>query len=188
VIDFEKCGALVPTIVCDAHDGRPRMLAYSTRESLDAALREGAGIYWSRSRKCLWRKGERSGCIQRLISIDSDCDHDALIFYVEQTGPTCHLGNDRCFADPPFSWEALMTRIRDRAENGGRGSYTRELLADPTLLDLKLLEEAHEVVEAETPEQVAWECADLLYFLSVKMEAARVGIADVMAELAARAR
>ena len=87
MIDFEKCDGLVPTIVCDAEDGRPRMLAYSTAESLDAAVRERAGVYWSRSRQSLWRKGETSGCTQRLISVAVDCDRDALVFYVEQTGP-----------------------------------------------------------------------------------------------------
>ncbi|HEV3090752.1 MAG TPA: phosphoribosyl-ATP diphosphatase [Candidatus Cybelea sp.] len=188
MIDFEKCGGLVPTIVCDADDGRPRMLAYSTRESLEAAQREGAGIYWSRSRERLWRKGETSGCTQRLVSVAADCDNDALIFYVEQSGPTCHSGSDRCFDGVPFSWGSLMARVRERARGSGNGSYTRKLLADPALLEAKLLEEAEEVVEAQTRDEVAWECADLLYFMSVKMEAAGIGISDVMAQLEARAK
>jgi phosphoribosyl-ATP pyrophosphohydrolase len=188
MIDFDKCGGLIPTIVCDAQDGRPRMLAYSTRESFEAALRERAGIYWSRSRQCLWRKGEHSGCKQRLVSVVTDCDQDTLIFYVEQTGATCHIGNDRCFAGGPFLWETLMARICDRAESGGSDSYTRSLLADPALLKSKILEEAHELVEARVREDVVWECADLLYFLSVKMHVARVGVADVIAQLAARAK
>lgn len=188
MIDFEKCGGLVPTIVCDAVDGRPRMLAYSTAESLEAAIREEAGIYWSRSRRAVWRKGETSGCTQRLISVDVDCDRDALIFYVEQTGPTCHRGSERCFGEAPFSWATLMSRVRDRAITSGGYSYTRELLTNPMLLEEKLLEEANEVAEARTQDEVAWECADLLYFMSVKMQATGVGIADVMAQLAARAR
>jgi phosphoribosyl-ATP pyrophosphohydrolase len=188
VIDFNKCDGLIPTIVCDAHDGSPRMLAYSTRESLDAAVREGAGIYWSRSRQRLWRKGESSGCTQRLISVATDCDGDALIFYVEQRGPTCHLGNERCFANAPFSWSSLKARVHERAQGENPDSYTRKLLADPTMLESKLVEEAHELADARTPIDVAWECADLLYFMTVKMEAAGIGMTDVMAQLAARAR
>ncbi len=188
MIDFEKCGGLVPTIVCDAYDGRPRMLAFSSPESLKAALQERAGIYWSRRRKSLWRKGESSGCTQRLISVDWDCDGDTLIFYVEQTGPTCHLGKERCFNGAPFSWETLTSRIRERAEGTDGDSYTRKLLAYPPFLQSKLLEEARELIDASTPGEVAWECADLLYFMSVKMTAFGVSIADVMAQLAARAR
>ncbi|HEY2476970.1 MAG TPA: phosphoribosyl-ATP diphosphatase [Candidatus Cybelea sp.] len=188
MIDFEKCGGLVPTIVCDADDGRPRMLAYSTPQSLDAALREHAGIYWSRTRQCLWRKGERSGFTQRLISVSADCDRDTLVFYVEQTGPTCHKGTDRCFDEAPFSWSTLMSRVQRRTESSAGYSYTRELLANPALLAAKLIEEANEVAQAGTRRQVIWECADLLYFLTVKMQAASIGIADVMTELASRAR
>jgi len=187
-IDFEKGGGLVPTIVCDATDGGPRMLAYSTRESLAAALGEGTGIYWSRSRQRVWRKGETSGCTQRLLRVTTDCDRDALVFYVEQTGPTCHRGSDRCFDDAPFTWATLMERIRARAASGATDSYTRRLLGDPRLLAAKLLEEASEVVEAGTREEVAWECADLLYFMSVRMQFAGIGIADVMAQLEGRAR
>lgn len=188
MIDFEKCGGMVPTIVCDAEDGRPRMLAYSTAESLDTAVRERAGVYWSRSRQSLWRKGETSGCTQRLVSVAVNCDRDALVFYVEQTGPTCHRGTDRCFDEAPFSWTTLMARVRDRATTSDGYSYTRALLADPELLEAKLVEEANEVAEARTRDEVAWECADLLYFMSVKMQASNVGIADVMAQLAIRAK
>jgi phosphoribosyl-ATP pyrophosphohydrolase/phosphoribosyl-AMP cyclohydrolase len=185
--DFTRGGGLLPTIVCDANDGGVRMLAYSTPESLKLALREGAGIYWSRSRRQLWRKGEMSGNAQRLVRAQLDCDRDAAIFYVEQEGATCHTGEDRCFGEPPFSWAELMERIERRAQNGSARSYTRKLLADPQLLRAKIMEEAHEVVEAGTRDEVAWECADLLYFMSVRMREAGIGIADVMAQLASRA-
>jgi phosphoribosyl-ATP pyrophosphohydrolase len=188
VIDFEKCGGLVPTIVCDAFDGRPRMLAYSSRESLDAALCEGAGVYWSRKRQQLWRKGETSGSTQRLVRVTTDCDSDALVFYVEQTGVTCHRGTDRCFDGEPFAWETLAARIAERAQGRGLASYTRALLDDPALLRAKIVEEALEVVEAQTREEVAWECADLLYFMTVKMQSAGIRIADVMVQLESRAQ
>jgi phosphoribosyl-ATP pyrophosphohydrolase/phosphoribosyl-AMP cyclohydrolase len=185
--DFSRGGGLLPTIVCDARDGRVRMLAYSTPQSLALALREGAGVYFSRSRNELWRKGETSGNSQRLVRAALDCDRDAAIFYVEQTGATCHTGAGRCFGDAPFTWEQLCRRIDERARSGGKRSYTRRLLSDPALLREKILEEAGEVVEARTRDEAAWECADLLYFMSVRMREAGIGIEDVMAQLASRA-
>jgi len=186
-LDFEKSGGLIPTIVCDADGGRPRMLAYSDRQSLRTALHDGAGVYRSRSRERLWRKGESSLNTQRLMTIAVDCDRDALIFYVRQNGPTCHRGNDRCFEPASWSWQDLMARIKQRANAAPNGSYTQRLLASEGLLSAKLREEADETARAATREEVAWECADLLYFLSVKMEKAQIGIADVMAQLASRA-
>jgi phosphoribosyl-ATP pyrophosphohydrolase len=188
-VDFAKGGGLVPTIVCDAISGQPRMLAYSTRESLTSALQQEAGIYWSRSRERLWRKGETSGNTQRLVGVVADCDRDALIFYVEQSGPSCHLGAQSCFdGEVPFTWTALVERLRRRALTGDAASYTRRLLSDESLLAEKLTEEAAELAEAQARDEVIWECADLLYFMTVKMQHAGIGIADVMVELKRRAR
>ncbi len=186
-VDFDRMGGLVPTIVCDAADGRPRMLAYSTPESLQRALREGAGVYWSRSRGALWRKGDESGNTQRLVRAAVDCDRDALTFTVAQQGPTCHTGADRCFGRAPFGWDALTARIDARLADGGAGSYTVRLAGDPALLDAKILEEAEEVTTAVTDAELAWECADLLYFMSVKLRARGLDLRDVFAQLAARA-
>jgi len=186
-VDFSRGSGLVPTVVCDARDRSVRMLAYSNPQSLAIALREGIGAYWSRRRSSIWRKGETSGAVQRLVRIEVDCDRDALTFYVEQSGATCHTGAERCFGAPAFSWSTLLSRIEQRASGGDERSYTRKLLADPALLREKLLEESAEVAEAVTHDEVAWECADLLYFLSVRMQAAGIGIDDVMAQLAARA-
>ena len=186
-VDFSRGGGLVPTIVCDAADRGVRMLAYSNAASLGIALREGIGAYWSRRRNAIWRKGETSGATQRLVRMEIDCDRDALTFYVEQSGATCHTGANRCFGDPAFSWNTLLARIEQRAASGDKRSYTRKLLADPGLLRAKLLEESAEVADAVTHDEVAWECADLLYFLSVRMQQAGIRIDDVMAQLASRA-
>lgn len=188
MIDFKKCGGLVPTIVCDASDGRPRMLAYSNAESLEAAMSRRRGIYWSRSRNRLWYKGECSGNTQRLIYVEADCDADALVFYVEQKGPTCHTGAERCFAYKPFTWQTLHERIANRARGAEPSSYTRQLLDNSAMLEEKILEEALELTLARTKAEVTWECADLLYFMTVRMHAAGIQIADVMRELLARAR
>ncbi|MDQ2680257.1 MAG: phosphoribosyl-ATP diphosphatase, partial [Candidatus Eremiobacteraeota bacterium] len=186
-IDFKKGQGLVPTIVCDVAGGKPLMLAYSSPQSLKAALAEGAGIYWSRSRNALWRKGESSSHRQRLVRAAADCDRDSLIFYVEQTGPACHTGEERCFDSTRFAWQDLIARIDQRAGATPGRSFTQRLLADSELLNAKLREEADEVCEAQSVPEVAWECADLLYFMSVKMQRAGVTIADVMAQLGSRA-
>ena len=188
-VDFAKGGGVVPTVVCDTVSGRPRMLAYSTRESLESALQQEVGIYWSRSRGRLWRKGETSGNTQRLVGVVPDCDRDALIFYVEQSGPSCHLGAQSCFdGELPFTWATLVERLRRRAVTEDALSYTQRLLSDDSLLAEKLTEEAAELAEAQSRSEVVWECADLLYFMTVKMQQAGIEIADVMDELKRRAR
>ena len=187
IADFEKGSGLLPTVVCDAADGRVRMFAYSNAESLAQTLCGGQAIYWSRSRRKLWRKGETSGAVQRLVRMELDCDRDAAIFYVQQTGPTCHRQTDRCFTSDEFSWNDLMRRIGERAQGAQGESYTRRLLCDTALLHEKLVEEAGEITTAQSRGEIAWECADLLYFMSVKMQQANVSISDVMAQLAARA-
>jgi phosphoribosyl-ATP pyrophosphohydrolase len=178
---------IVPTVVCDVTDGRVRMLAYSTPESLRCALTEGAGVYWSRSRQTLWRKGAGSGNSQRLVRASVDCDRDALIFHVAQNGPTCHTGRDRCFDGPNFAWETLIARIDDRLRTCQGASYTARLARDSALLDAKILEEAEEVTTAPDGGSLAWECADLLYFMSVRLRSKGLGLCDVFAQLAARA-
>lgn len=187
LVDFEKIGGLVPTIVRDAESGALRMLAYSNRESLRAALASGSGTYWSRSRQQLWRKGETSGNVQQLLRVALDCDRDAIAFFVRQTGSACHTGMASCFGDDGFSWAELLRRIDRSALNSAPASYTRTLLDNTAMLDAKLREEAAEVTRAAAPSDLAWECADLLYFMSVKMRAGGIGISDVMAQLASRA-
>jgi phosphoribosyl-AMP cyclohydrolase len=88
---------LVPAIAQDHASGEVLMLAWMSRESLDETLRTGQVTYWSRSRRALWRKGETSGHVQRLVSLRVDCDRDCLLLSVDQTGPACHTGARSCF-------------------------------------------------------------------------------------------
>jgi phosphoribosyl-AMP cyclohydrolase len=88
---------LVPAVAQDAKSGVVIMLAWMNRESLEKTLATGAVTYWSRSRNALWTKGETSGHTQKLVEVYVDCDGDALLLKVDQTGPSCHTGEAACF-------------------------------------------------------------------------------------------
>ncbi len=177
----DRADELWPTLVVDEHD-RALGLCYSNLESVSAALEEGRGIYWSR-RRGLWRKGESSGAAQRLIAITPDCDRDTLRFKVAQAGPGfCHLATKSCFGELD-GLPGLAERIQGRLSDAPAGSYTRRLFDDSALLSAKIQEEAGELVDARTPDEVRWEVADLLYFTLVKMTQSGVTLADVEREL-----
>jgi phosphoribosyl-AMP cyclohydrolase / phosphoribosyl-ATP pyrophosphohydrolase len=175
---------LAPAIVQDAGDGRVLMLAYLDAEALDATLATGEVHFHSRSRDRLWRKGETSGNVLRLVDLAVDCDSDAVLLTVDPVGPTCHRGTRSCF-DPEgapaegmsqgFAWlETLWATIAARAAERPQGSYTARLLAGGVnAVARKVSEEAGEVVLAakddatatspETRGAIAGEVADLLY-------------------------
>lgn len=174
---------LLPVITTDS-SGQVLMLAYASRESLTRTFETGKMHYWSRSRQKLWMKGETSGNIQHWRSFRVDCDRDALLAEVEQTGPACHLENYSCFGPQRFGLDRLYRVIADRFANPTPGSYTATL--DRAEVREKLLEEAQEVVEAENRDDVIWEAADVLYFLLVLMQKEGVTVDDVLAELCRR--
>jgi len=98
IIDFEKAGGLVTAIAQDDETGEVLMVAYMNEESLRRSLEIGEVVYWSRSRKKLWHKGEESGNVQKLKGLYVDCDGDALVVRVEQVGgAACHTGKRNCF-------------------------------------------------------------------------------------------
>ena len=88
---------LVPAIAQDAASGAVLMLAWMNRTAIERTLAEGYACYWSRSRNAYWRKGETSGHLQRLVELRFDCDGDAVLLRVEQTGPACHTNRPSCF-------------------------------------------------------------------------------------------
>ena len=96
-IDFEKSQGLVPVIVQDSKSKDILMLAYASRLSVEETVRTGYGHYWSRSRNKLWKKGEESGNLQKVLEIKIDCDEDTLIYFVEQSGNACHKNTKTCF-------------------------------------------------------------------------------------------
>jgi len=176
-----------PTVVCD-RVGQTLGLVWSTRESLGEAIRERRGIYWSRSRNEIWRKGETSGNTQRLLRVDIDCDRDALRFTVEQLNGFCHRGVRGCW-DTSFSLGELERTLRRRVaglDEEGSGSRTRTLLRDANLLGEKLREEATELANAVRPSDVTHEAADLIYFALVAAVRSGVGLAEIERELGRR--
>ncbi|MGH7702846.1 MAG: bifunctional phosphoribosyl-AMP cyclohydrolase/phosphoribosyl-ATP diphosphatase HisIE [Gemmatimonadales bacterium] len=197
---------LIPVIAQEVHSGNLLMLAYANREALERTLATGQAHYYSRRRKALWRKGESSGHTQRVVEARLDCDGDAVLLRVEQTGPACHTGTPTCFtraAGPsgevlagPDPGGHLLSRlastIAQRAADRPSGSYTVALLqAGTAKISQKLGEEAVEVVvaaNAEDDQRLASEAADLLYHLLVLLEARGVPLDAVLAELEGRER
>lgn len=180
---------LVPVIAQESRSGNVLMVAYANREALERTAATGQAHYFSRSRNGLWRKGEASGHVQSVREIRLDCDADAVLYRVEQTGPACHTGTATCFARSvgpdglPLTEEDpgghLITRlaavVADRARQRPEGSYTVRLLDKGVPgISQKVGEEAVEVVVAantEDDERLASEAADLLYHLLVLLQA-----------------
>lgn len=178
---------LWPTIVCD-ETGRALGLAWSSRESLRRAVAERRGIYWSRSRREIWVKGETSGNTQHLLGVDADCDRDTLRFTVRQEGTGfCHRGTRTCFRDR-FDLGTLMRVLNERREARDPASRTSRLLDDPDLLASKLGEEAVELARAATREETIHEAADVTWLVLTALARAGAGIDDLEAELARRHR
>ena len=96
VVKFNDQG-LVPAIAQDSTSGTVLMLAWMNRDAIDQTLASGLVTYYSRSRQSLWQKGETSGNTQRLVDMQFDCDADAILMLVEQTGPACHTNRPNCF-------------------------------------------------------------------------------------------
>jgi len=182
-LDWEK--GLIPTVALD-EASQVLMLAYSSRESLEKTFATGNVWYFSRSRGKLWMKGETSGNVQEFLKVRSDCDGDALLLTVAQTGQACHTGNYSCFGNKQFSLEELYGVIKDRLKNPVPDSYTAQLTGSKVVK--KIREESEELVEAREKEDIIWEAADLLYFLTVLLAQNEITFADVLNELRRRRR
>ena len=198
---------LAPAIVQDAADGRVLMLAYMDAEALAATLGTGEVHFHSRSRDRLWRKGETSGNVLRLVSLGIDCDGDAILVTADSVGPTCHRGTRSCFdaenaaadqASEGFAWlETLWSTIAARAAERPAGSYTTTLLdGGVDVVGRKVSEEATEVLLAAkddaaastdaTRAALAGEAADLLYHALVLLAERGVPPRNVIGTLRSR--
>jgi phosphoribosyl-AMP cyclohydrolase / phosphoribosyl-ATP pyrophosphohydrolase len=186
---FDDRGLIV-AIAQDAATGTVLMVAYMDREALARTVETGEAHFWSRSRKALWKKGETSGNLLRVQSIQADCDGDALLLSVRPAGPACHTGDRSCFAEPAILLDELQATIHDRNVSRPAGSYTAQLLdrGRPQILR-KLGEEAIEVIVAadhESNEALIGEVADLWYHAMVLLEERGLDTADVLRELGVR--
>ena len=131
-IDFEKMGGLVPAIIQDAVTAKVLMLGFMNKEAYEKTLATGLVTFWSRTRKCLWTKGETSGNFLHLVSVKEDCDHDTLLVEAHPDGPVCHLGTDTCWGEsndlnPITFLTELQDFIEKRHEEMPEGSYTTSL-------------------------------------------------------------
>lgn len=181
----DRPDSLWPTVVADEH-GTALGLAYSSAESLRCAVESGRGVYYSRSRRDTWTKGETSGCGQELLRIDTDCDRDALRFTVRQLGPGfCHAGTRTCWGRAT-GLAGLEAVVAARAASPPADSYVARLLADPNLLASKLREEAAELAAARTTGDTVHEAADVLFFTLVALGRGGASLADVARELERR--
>jgi phosphoribosyl-ATP pyrophosphohydrolase/phosphoribosyl-AMP cyclohydrolase len=191
---WEKMAGLIPAAVQDRGSGRLLMLGYMNEEALAETLRSGFATFWSRSKGRLWTKGETSDNRLRVASVNEDCDGDALLVLADPEGPTCHLGTTSCFGgEGPEGpgWLAELSRIvARRAASGDESSYTAQLLAEgPARIAQKVGEEGVEVAlaaVARDTEGCAEEVADLLYHLTVLMEAKGFGWREVIEVLRRR--
>lgn len=194
-INFEKGGGLVPAIIQDADTQQVLMLGYMNADAVAATRDSGLVTFYSRSRNCLWQKGETSGNTLVLVDIEVDCDQDTLLVRAKPAGPTCHEGTISCFGqqDPQgLGWLArLSILIEDRKTADPTKSYTAKLLQGPlTKCAQKVGEEGVETVIAalsETDAQFKAEAADLLYHLMVLLAAKNLSLEDIIATLKARA-
>ncbi len=197
-VKFDQNG-LVPCIAQDCRTREVLMLAYMNRESLRMTVETGYCVYYSRSRQKLWKKGETSGHVQRVISLHYDCDGDTILALVDQTGPACHTGNRTCFfrPEPPRqedddSWILLHDYdvITDRKAHPEPESYTNYLFEKGIdKICKKIGEESAEIIIAaknENPKEIASEISDFLYHLMVLMADRGVCWDDVFSELIRR--
>lgn len=205
-VKFDEKG-LVPAVVQDAETGEVLMVAYMNEESLQQTITSGETVFFSRSRNCLWKKGETSGHVQKVKEIRLDCDGDCLLVRVEQTGAACHTDHISCFfrALEEGEWKeapvgiggnqaAILYEVYrvicDRRDNPVEGSYTNYLLEKGIDKILKKVgeESAESIIAAKnrSKDEVTYEVADLFYHLMVMLVEQGVKPDDIFEELKRR--
>ncbi|MBQ2185318.1 MAG: bifunctional phosphoribosyl-AMP cyclohydrolase/phosphoribosyl-ATP diphosphatase HisIE, partial [Bacteroidaceae bacterium] len=191
----EKCGGLVPAIIQDADTQKVLMLGYMNQQAYEKTIETQLVTFYSRSRQCLWTKGETSGNYLHLVDMKCDCDNDTLLVSVHPDGPTCHTGTDTCWGEtnepnPLIFLSTLSDFIEKRHEEMPEGSYTTSLFKDGlNRMAQKVGEEALElVIEATngTNDRLIYEGSDMLYHLIVLLTSKGLRIEDMARELMVR--
>lgn len=190
----KNADGLLPVIIQDSRTLKVLMLGYMNREAFEKTAAEGRVTFWSRSRGCLWTKGETSGHFLTVVEMYPDCDADTLLIKAVPDGPTCHRGTRSCFDTPDeegFLGE-LQEVIRKRHEQMPEGSYTTRLfIKGPKCIAKKVGEEAAEtVIEAVdgNRDRYIYEVSDLIYHLMVLSEQMGCTLRDFEKELSLRHR
>lgn len=193
---WDKGDGLLPAVVQDARSGTVLMLGYMNREALRATLSEGRVTFFSRSKDRLWTKGETSGHFLNVVSVQADCDNDALLITANPQGPTCHTGAQSCFGETQTDARALSflarleSVIAQRISERPDGSYTARLWSEgPTRIAQKVGEEGVEVALAavtQPDERLVGETADLLFHLALLLKSRNLSLADAVKELESR--
>ena len=189
---------LIPVVVQDWITNEVLMVAWSNAEAVELMKSTGYTHFWSRSRQKLWKKGEESGHVQRIKSIQTDCDGDTLLVRVEQTGVACHLGRPSCFEEVIYGDTEetmaiipdLRRVIEDRHANPSDESYTCKLFNDETRMCKKVIEEAGEfalAIKDGDRDEMVWELADLIYHTMVAIEKTGLPMSEVYKKLKERA-
>ncbi len=193
-IDFEKMGGLVPAIVQDNVTRKVLMLGFMNREAYDKTVETGKVTFWSRTRNCLWTKGETSGNYLNVKDILLDCDKDTLLIKARPDGPVCHTGADTCWNEQNSVDLNFLSYLQDfidrRFKEMPEGSYTTSLFkSGVNRMAQKVGEEAVEtVIEATngTDDRLIYEASDLIYHLIVLLTSKGHRIEELAAELVKR--
>ncbi|MBR3454470.1 MAG: bifunctional phosphoribosyl-AMP cyclohydrolase/phosphoribosyl-ATP diphosphatase HisIE [Bacteroidaceae bacterium] len=193
-IDFKKMGGLVPAIIQDSKTLKVLMLGFMNEEALKTTESTGKVTFWSRTRQCLWTKGETSGNYLNVVDILIDCDNDTLLIKADPVGPVCHTGADTCWNetnDNPIMFLSDLQRfIEKRHEEMPEGSYTTSLFqSGVNRMAQKVGEEAVEsVIEAMAGnnDRLVYEASDMIYHLIVLLTSKGLSIEDVARELLER--
>src|SRR5699024_545953 len=188
--DFSKNGGLLSVILQDTRTKQVLMNGYMNEEALTKTKEDGVVWFYSRSKERLWKKGETSGHIQKVVSMKLDCDQDALLIEVDPHGPTCHTGTQSCFGDEYFNLSVLDQTVQKKLQNPEEGSYTKYLKEQGIDKILKKCgEEMTEVVLAaknKDRENLIDESSDLLYHFLVLLNHEGLSLKDVEKNLEER--
>ena len=190
---MKEDGELIPVVVQDVKNNNVLMVAFTNDEALELSKKTGYMHYWSRSRQKVWKKGEESGNVQKVVELLGDCDDDAILARVEQTGAACHNGTYSCFFDEPLMAKDIISELwrvfEERKKSQSEASYTCRLFNNRNLLLKKIAEESSEVILAAKDgkrAEIVNEMADLLYHLMVLLFDEKIPIGDVYSELEGR--
>ena len=182
-LDWEKTSGMVP-VIAQSVNGQVLMMGYANKDAFEKTFATNKLTFFSRTRNTLWTKGETSGHFLDVVKLRVDCDRDTVLATVVPHGGACHTGSFTCFGSDPdekSSMERLYATISERFANPRPGSYTATL--NDKRVREKVMEEAEELTEAEGKDEVIWEAADLLYFVSVLMYKEKVTWQNVYDEL-----